>query len=110
MAKMKTSASVEAGSAVASKVKPSAPSKGRNDAAEDTFTSPSQRALSTEEIGHVAGDLWSYLDKDGAQTIAAIKKGVNAPNDLVLAAIGWLAREDKLSFSGNSRSVKISLR
>jgi hypothetical protein len=50
------------------------------------------------------------LDRDGTQTIAAIKKSVDAPGDVVVAAIGWLAREDKLDFSGDSRSVKISLR
>jgi hypothetical protein len=66
--------------------------------------------LSAEEIGHVAGEVWACLDRDGTQTIAAIKKAVNAPGDLVVAAIGWLAREDKLDFSGDSRTVKISLR
>jgi hypothetical protein len=62
------------------------------------------------EIGHVAGDVWGLLGRDGGQTIAAIKKSIDAPGDVVLAAIGWLAREDKLEFSANGRSVKISLR
>jgi hypothetical protein len=62
------------------------------------------------EIGHVAGDVWGLLGRDGGQTIAAIKKSVDAPGDYVLAAIGWLAREDKLEFSVNGRTVKISLR
>jgi hypothetical protein len=110
MAKTKPSVQVENSSPASSKGKSSAPSKSRNAAPQDASTSQSQRTLSTEEIGHVAGDLWGYLDKGGAQTLAAIKKEVNAPNDLVLAAIGWLAREDKLSFSGNNRSLKISLR
>jgi hypothetical protein len=62
------------------------------------------------EIGHVAGDVWGLLGRDGGQTIAAIKKSIDAPGDVVLAAIGWLAREDKLEFSANGRTVKISLR
>jgi len=62
------------------------------------------------EIGHVAGDVWAMLGRDGGQTIAAIKKSIDAPGDVVLAAIGWLAREDKLEFSANGRTVKISLR
>jgi hypothetical protein len=66
--------------------------------------------FSSTEIGHVAGDVWGFLVRDGAQTIAAIKKSVDAPPDLVLAAIGWLAREDKLEFSTQGRSVKVSLR
>jgi hypothetical protein len=62
------------------------------------------------EIGHVAGDVWGLLGRDGGQTIAVIKKSIDAPGDVVLAAIGWLAREDKLEFSANGRTVKISLR
>jgi Winged helix-turn-helix domain (DUF2582) len=62
------------------------------------------------EIGHVAGEVWGLLSRDGGQTIAAIKKSINAPSDVVLAAIGWLAREDKLEFSVRGRSVKLSLR
>lgn len=69
-----------------------------------------QRALSSEQIGQVAGDLWRLLDKQGGQTLVSIKKAVDAPNDLVLAAIGWLAREDKLEFAASGRSLKISLR
>ena len=66
--------------------------------------------FSSTEIGHVAGDVWGLLVRDGSQTIAAIKKSIDAPPDLVLAAIGWLAREDKLEFSTHGRSVKVSLR
>jgi hypothetical protein len=66
--------------------------------------------ISTVEIGHVAGDVWSVLDRNGGLTLAALKKEVAAPVDVVLAAVGWLAREDKLEFSTAGRTVKISLR
>src|SRR5262249_39615013 len=66
--------------------------------------------LSDVEIGHVAGDLWGVLARDGEMTIAAIKKAVPAPSDIVMAAVGWLAREHKLVFTTHGRSVKISLR
>lgn len=66
--------------------------------------------LSHIEIGHAAGDVWGVLVRDGSLTVAAIKKTVDAPGDVVMAAIGWLAREDKLEFSAQGRSVKISLR
>jgi Winged helix-turn-helix domain (DUF2582) len=67
-------------------------------------------ALSDVEIGHVAGDVWGVLTRDSEMTIAAIKKAVPAPGDVVMAAIGWLAREHKLVFTAEGRSVKISLR
>jgi hypothetical protein len=66
--------------------------------------------LSDVEIGRVAGDVWAVLSRDGALSIAAIKKAVAAPGDIVVAAIGWLAREHKLVFTGQGRSMKISLR
>ena len=63
-----------------------------------------------DEIGHVAGDVWGVLNRDGGLTIADLKKSLGAPADLVLAAVGWLAREGKLEFSAEGRSVRISLR
>lgn len=66
--------------------------------------------ISDVEIGHVAGDVWGVLARSGPLTLAAIKKDVKAPGDIVAAAIGWLAREDKLEFSSNGRTVKIGLR
>ena len=44
------------------------------------------------------------------QTFAAVKKSVKAPTDVVAAAIGWLAREDKLEFTSSGKTVKISLK
>ena len=67
-------------------------------------------AISDVEIGHVAGDVWGTLARSGPLTVAALKKEVKAPGDLVAAAIGWLAREDKLEFSNSGRTVKIALR
>jgi hypothetical protein len=66
--------------------------------------------MSDVEIGHVAGDVWGALSRNGELTLAALKKEVHAPADLVAAAIGWLAREHKLEFSTAGRSVKFSLR
>jgi hypothetical protein len=62
------------------------------------------------EIGHAAGDVWGVLSRGEPLTVAAIKKEVAAPGDVVVAAIGWLAREDKLAFDTAGRAVKISLR
>ena len=66
--------------------------------------------LSDVEIGHVAGDVWGILAREGEMTIPAIKKAAIAPGDIVMAAIGWLAREHKLVFTAYGRSVRVSLR
>jgi hypothetical protein len=67
-------------------------------------------AITGIEIGHVAGDVWGALSRKGPLTLAGIKKEVKAPGDVVTAAIGWLAREEKLDFDTAGRAVKISLR
>ena len=85
-------------------------SKATDDLESVAAVARSPGTFSTIEIGHVAGDVWGLLVNDGSLTLAAIKKAVDAPGDLVLAAIGWLAREDKLEFSTQGRSVKVSLR
>jgi hypothetical protein len=68
------------------------------------------RTLAQDEIGSVAGMVWHTLSERGDQSVAALKKAVDAPGDLVMAAIGWLAREGKLNFDSGNRTLKISLR
>ncbi|HMO86685.1 MAG TPA: winged helix-turn-helix domain-containing protein [Lacipirellulaceae bacterium] len=57
----------------------------------------------------MAGDVWHALSTGGGQSVAQLKKSVGAPDELVLAALGWLAREDKLAFDVSGRSVMVSL-
>ncbi len=84
---------------------------GGNSAASDVLSPLSAPAtISGVVIGHAAGEVWGLLSTNGPQTVAAIKKSVDAPPDVVLAGIGWLAREDKLEFETSGRTVKISLR
>jgi hypothetical protein len=67
-------------------------------------------ALNTDVIGNSAGKVWGSLADHGAQSLAELKKSVGASNDVVLAALGWLAREDKLEFSVKGRAVVVALR
>jgi hypothetical protein len=71
---------------------------------------PTQRGLSPELIGDAAGDLWRVLHERGSQTLTGLKKSTDSSDDLVMLAIGWLAREDKLVFETNGRSITVSLR
>ena len=69
-----------------------------------------QRILSNDGIGVVAGDIWLLLGDQSEQSLASIKKSIDAPTDVIMAAVGWLAREDKLEFKKIGRTVKVSLR
>lgn len=63
-----------------------------------------------EMIGQTAGAVWGLLSEKGEITLTAVKKEITAPSDLILAAVGWLAREDKLDFVTRGRSVKLALK
>jgi hypothetical protein len=79
-------------------------------AAATTTLKPAERTLSTHDIGLVAGEIWGFLAEKEPQTLAAIKKAVTAPADVITAAIGWLAREDKLEFATSGRTLKVGLK
>jgi hypothetical protein len=75
-----------------------------------SLEAPTQRGLSNEIIGNMAGDVWKILAERGGQTFAGLKKSFDAPDDQVMLAVGWLAREDKLAFETNGRTITVSLR
>jgi len=62
-------------------------------------------------IGENAGKVWQLLNVKGAQTPAAIAKALNLKSADVDRAIGWLARECKLSFETDAKvGLKILLK
>ncbi|MGB9598115.1 MAG: winged helix-turn-helix domain-containing protein [Candidatus Poribacteria bacterium] len=66
-----------------------------------------------EEIGKTAGMVWEFLSKqDKPVTLNAIKKEIPVSATVLMMAIGWLAREDKINIdiSDESFSYKISLK
>ena len=67
-------------------------------------------ALSNHQIGETAGAVWFYLNEVGEASLATIKKNLSVSSDLLLAAVGWLAREEKLKFAVSGKTVKISLK
>ena len=61
-------------------------------------------------IGEVAGIVWQVLSDDGPLTVAKLVKAVDEPRDTVMQALGWLAREDKISIDEDGRNRTVSLR
>ncbi len=49
-----------------------------------------------DAIGETAGKVWKFLQQHGEANLNQIKKNVKGDPNLILQAIGWLAREDKL--------------
>ncbi len=62
------------------------------------------------EIGDAAGTIWQYLDEHGETTLSRLRQGTKLSDQLLFMGIGWLAREEKLSFMKEGRSTKVGLR
>ncbi len=61
------------------------------------------------QIGETAGVVWKTLADNGPMSMAKLVKEVGHPRDLVMQALGWLAREDKIQIEEEHRSRIISL-
>lgn len=63
-----------------------------------------------ESIGTVAGMVWHYLNEHGSVTLSKLAREIDEPRDLVMQAVGWLAREGKIQFEEGGRSKSICLK
>lgn len=67
-------------------------------------------SATTLQIGQTAGSIWHALNTNGPMSLAKLVKTVDAPRDLVMQGIGWLAREDKVEIEETNRGRMISLK
>ena len=63
-----------------------------------------------EEIGVAAGAIWHALDANGEMALPKLKKEVKAEGPLFDWAIGWLAREDKITLTREKRFFRVCLK
>lgn len=61
-------------------------------------------------IGDAAGKIWKYLETNGQTSTTKLAIECELDIKLVQRAIGWLAREDKLTSIQKGRSEFISLK
>ena len=61
------------------------------------------------EIGDAAGQVYRFLEENGASTLAAISKGTGLKNQFAALAIGWLAREHKVCREKKGKSERWTL-
>ena len=60
-------------------------------------------------IGNSAGKVWKFLNTNGPATITKIANETGLSKNDIQRAIGWLAREEKISISQKGRTETISL-
>jgi DNA-binding IscR family transcriptional regulator len=62
-----------------------------------------------QQVGEVAGEVWHCLSHQGPMSNAKLAKEIDAPRDVVMQAVGWLAREGKVMIIEGSRGRTIEL-
>ena len=62
-----------------------------------------------DQIGDTSGKIWHALHKDGPLSVAKLVETVELNRDLVMQAIGWLAREGKLHITETKRGRFLAL-
>lgn len=66
-------------------------------------------SVGLQQIGETAGDVWRVLSEHGPLSLAKVVERVDGNRDLVMQAIGWLAREGKLEIAETKRGRVLSL-
>ncbi len=61
-------------------------------------------------IGEAAGKIYRALEKKSSISDASLKKEIGVSEDALFhQALGWLARENKISFEKKGKALQISL-
>ena len=62
-----------------------------------------------EAIGKAAGTVWRYLEAGGVRSVSKIQGETGLSQAQTYLALGWLAREGKLHFAQERRTLLVSL-
>jgi hypothetical protein len=56
------------------------------------------------EIGHAAGEVWSYLTPQGECSVLKIRSDLKYSQTLLFLSLGWLSREGKIDLVYRDRT------
>lgn len=62
-----------------------------------------------EKVIETAGKTWRFLGQNGECSVNKLAKDLKEKESVVYQALGWLAREDKISYSIKNRRTFVSL-
>ena len=65
--------------------------------------------MNAEVIGTWAGQVWNALNESGKLTVKGLKKATKLKEQELYAAIGWLAREGKVSMYEGDADIEVVL-
>ncbi len=64
----------------------------------------------TKTIGTAAGKVWKFLETNESASVNKIANETGISKNDIQRAIGWLAREEKISIEQKGRTETISLK
>lgn len=62
-----------------------------------------------DQIIESAGMIYNYLSEKGEVTINKMSKDLDLDQNFISMGLGWLSREDKLSYTRKPKSVTVRL-
>ena len=62
-----------------------------------------------EEIGNLAGKIWQLLNEREEASVTQLSKILEEKSPIVNQALGWLAREDKVTYRTSGARTFVSL-
>lgn len=62
-----------------------------------------------DKVIETAGKTWRFLGQNGETNVSQLPRLLRENNTVVLQALGWLAREDKINYTIRSRRTFVSL-
>ena len=62
-----------------------------------------------DKIIETAGKTWKFLGQNGESEISTLSRQIKEKDSVVLQAVGWLAREDKINYTTRNRKIFVAL-
>ena len=62
-----------------------------------------------DKVIEAAGKTWRFLGQNGETSVGALSKSMQEKPEVIMQAVGWLAREDKINYSVKNRRTFVSL-
>lgn len=62
-----------------------------------------------QAIGTIAGRIWRHLQHCGSATLPRLARELDVAERVIAMSVGWLAREGKVDFVSQGRTLTIQL-
>jgi Winged helix-turn-helix domain (DUF2582) len=79
------------------KPSPTQKTPGKAKAVAPTAEASTPEMAMPERVGLTAGNIWHYLDKNGATAVAKLVRDLPEEEKIIQRSIGWLAQEGKIA-------------